>query len=49
MTERFALVGCGTKGAQQTENSCVSDDLSDTEKMLTVSNWPQYIDVDENK
>jgi spermidine/putrescine transport system substrate-binding protein len=42
-----ALAACGTKGAQQTEASCVSEDLSGTEKTLTVSNWPQYIDVDE--
>ena len=42
-----ALAACGTKGAQQTEASCVSDDVSATEKTLNVSNWPQYIDVDE--
>ncbi|WP_203706411.1 polyamine ABC transporter substrate-binding protein [Asanoa iriomotensis] len=42
-----ALVACGTKGAAQTEDTCVSEDLSGTEKTLTVSNWPQYIDVDE--
>lgn len=43
-----ALAACGTKGAQQTEASCVSEDLSGTEKTLVFSNWPQYIDVDEN-
>ncbi|SCF35869.1 spermidine/putrescine transport system substrate-binding protein [Micromonospora viridifaciens] len=42
-----ALGGCGTKGAQQTEAGCKSDDLSATEKKLAFSNWPQYIDVDE--
>ncbi|MEV4533813.1 spermidine/putrescine ABC transporter substrate-binding protein [Asanoa sp. NPDC049518] len=42
-----ALVACGTKGAQQTEASCVSEDSSGSEKKLTVSNWPQYIDVDD--
>ncbi|MEH1015640.1 spermidine/putrescine ABC transporter substrate-binding protein [Micromonospora sp. CPCC 206060] len=42
------LAGCGTKGAQQTEAGCVSDDLSGTEKVLNFSNWPQYMDVDEN-
>jgi spermidine/putrescine transport system substrate-binding protein len=42
-----ALVACGTKGAQQTEATCVSEDRSATEKTLIVSNWPQYIDVDE--
>ncbi|WP_446218460.1 polyamine ABC transporter substrate-binding protein [Micromonospora sp. IBHARD004] len=41
------LTGCGTKGAQQTEAGCKSDDLSATEKKLAFSNWPQYMDVDE--
>ncbi|MFI5485791.1 extracellular solute-binding protein [Micromonospora echinaurantiaca] len=41
------LAGCGTKGAQQTEAGCVSEDLSGTEKKLAFSNWPQYMDVDE--
>ncbi|BCJ58468.1 polyamine ABC transporter substrate-binding protein [Micromonospora endophytica] len=43
-----ALAGCGTPGAQQTEAGCVSDDLSGTEKKLAFSNWPQYMDVDED-
>ncbi|WP_433347542.1 extracellular solute-binding protein [Micromonospora sp. CA-111912] len=42
-----ALAGCGTKGAQQTEAGCVSEDLSGTEKKLAFSNWPQYMDVDD--
>ncbi|MEV1332307.1 spermidine/putrescine ABC transporter substrate-binding protein [Micromonospora costi] len=42
-----SLAGCGTKGAQQTEAGCVSEDLSNTEKKLAFSNWPQYMDVDE--
>ncbi|MEV4618935.1 spermidine/putrescine ABC transporter substrate-binding protein [Asanoa sp. NPDC049573] len=42
-----ALAACGTKGAQQTEATCVSEDSSATDKRLIVSNWPQYIDVDE--
>ncbi len=42
-----ALSGCGTKGAQQTEAGCKSEDLSATEKKLAFSNWPQYIDLDE--
>ena len=42
-----SLAGCGTKGAQQTEAGCVSEDLSGTEKKLVFSNWPQYMDVDE--
>ncbi|WP_406082526.1 spermidine/putrescine ABC transporter substrate-binding protein [Micromonospora zamorensis] len=41
------LAGCGTKGAQQTEVGCVSEDLSGTERKLVFSNWPQYLDVDE--
>ncbi|MFG1914054.1 spermidine/putrescine ABC transporter substrate-binding protein [Micromonospora sp. NPDC048898] len=41
------LAGCGTKGAQQTEAGCVSEDLSGTEKKLAFSNWPQYLDVDD--
>jgi spermidine/putrescine transport system substrate-binding protein len=43
-----ALSACGTKGGQQTAASCVSDDLSATEKRINFSNWPLYIDVDEN-
>ncbi|WP_329107540.1 spermidine/putrescine ABC transporter substrate-binding protein [Micromonospora sp. NBC_01699] len=42
-----ALSACGTKGAQQTEAGCVSEDLSGSEKTLAFSNWPQYLDVDE--
>ncbi|MEW1588835.1 spermidine/putrescine ABC transporter substrate-binding protein [Micromonospora vinacea] len=42
-----SLAGCGTKGAQQTEAGCVSEDLSGTEKKLAFANWPQYMDVDE--
>jgi spermidine/putrescine transport system substrate-binding protein len=41
-----ALAACGTKGTRQTEASCVSDDLSATEKTLAFDNWPQYIDVE---
>ena len=42
-----ALAACGTEGSKQTEASCVSEDLSATEKKLVFSNWPLYIDVDE--
>jgi spermidine/putrescine transport system substrate-binding protein len=42
----LALAACGTKGTRQTESSCVSDDLSATEKTLVFDTWPQYIDVD---
>ncbi|MEU9504937.1 spermidine/putrescine ABC transporter substrate-binding protein [Micromonospora sp. NPDC048170] len=43
-----SLAGCGTKAATQTEAGCVSEDLSGTEKTLTFSNWPQYMDVDDS-
>jgi spermidine/putrescine transport system substrate-binding protein len=43
-----ALSACGTKGGKQTEATCVSDDLSATEKTINFSNWPLYIDVDAN-
>ena len=42
------LAGCGTPAAQQTEAGCVSEDLSGTEKKLAFSNWPQYMDVDDD-
>jgi spermidine/putrescine transport system substrate-binding protein len=42
-----ALGACGTKGTKQTEASCVSEDVSATEKKVVFSNWPQYMDVDE--
>ncbi|MDG4789677.1 spermidine/putrescine ABC transporter substrate-binding protein [Micromonospora sp. WMMD1102] len=41
------MAGCGTRGARQTEASCVSEDHSDTERTLAFSNWPQYLDVAE--
>ncbi|MEU7614737.1 spermidine/putrescine ABC transporter substrate-binding protein [Micromonospora rifamycinica] len=47
LTTGGSLAGCGTKAATQTEDGCKSDDLSATEKTLTFSNWPQYMDVDE--
>ena len=39
------LASCGTAGTKQTESTCTSKDLSDTEKALVFSNWPEYIDV----
>ncbi|GIJ19678.1 polyamine ABC transporter substrate-binding protein [Micromonospora lutea] len=42
------LAGCGTPAGQQTEQGCVSEDLSGSEKTLTFSNWPQYLDVDSD-
>jgi spermidine/putrescine transport system substrate-binding protein len=41
------LAGCGTQGTRQTEASCTSQDNSATEKSLAFSNWPLYIDVNE--
>ena len=38
------LAACGTEGATQTEESCVSEDLSETEKVVNWSNWPAYVD-----
>ncbi|CAN5268539.1 spermidine/putrescine ABC transporter substrate-binding protein [soil metagenome] len=38
------LAACGTDAATQTTESCVSKDVSDTEKMMHFSNWPLYID-----
>ena len=43
------LAACGTEGAKQTAESCVSKDLSATEKTLNFSNWPEYIDVATKK
>lgn len=42
------LSACGTKAAKQTAVSCVSKDLSATQKLLNFSNWPEYIDVTDN-
>ena len=38
------LTACGTEGTTQTQESCQSEDLSATEKLLAFSNWPLYID-----
>jgi spermidine/putrescine transport system substrate-binding protein len=38
------LSACGTKAAKQTADSCVSKDLSASQKTLNFSNWPLYID-----
>src|SRR3954464_6113844 len=43
------LASCGTQGAQQTAQSCVSKDRSSTQKTLHFSNWPLYIDEAEIK
>jgi spermidine/putrescine transport system substrate-binding protein len=38
------LSACGTPAAKQTAKSCVSKDLSASQKTLHFSNWPLYID-----
>ena len=38
------LAACGTQAAKQTTDSCVSKDLSSSQKTLHFSNWPLYID-----
>jgi spermidine/putrescine transport system substrate-binding protein len=38
------LAACGTKAAKQTAASCVSKDLSSSQKTLHFSNWPLYMD-----
>ena len=38
------LSACGTEAAKQTADSCKTTDKSATEKTLTISNWPLYID-----
>jgi spermidine/putrescine transport system substrate-binding protein len=42
-----ALAGCGIPPAKQSAGSCVSTDLSSEQKTLIFSNWPSYIDEDE--
>ena len=38
------LAACGTEAARQTTESCRTEDLSDSEKTLKISNWPLYLD-----
>jgi spermidine/putrescine transport system substrate-binding protein len=42
------LAACGTAGSKQTAKSCVSKDISATDKTLNFSNWPEYMDVTDN-
>jgi spermidine/putrescine transport system substrate-binding protein len=42
------LAACGTSGSKQSAKSCVSKDISATDKTLNFSNWPEYIDVTKN-
>ena len=49
-----ALAACGTEGTATTggaaapATSRAAQDLSDTEKVVNWSNWPEYIDLDED-
>src|SRR5512139_4142370 len=43
------LAACGTEAAKQTAASCVSKDLSSSQKTLNWSNWPSYIDEQVKK
>jgi spermidine/putrescine transport system substrate-binding protein len=42
------LAACGTEGSKQSAKSCVSKDISATDKSLNFSNWPEYIDVKDH-
>ncbi|MEV7396841.1 spermidine/putrescine ABC transporter substrate-binding protein [Aeromicrobium sp. NPDC092404] len=42
------LGACGTSGSKQDSDECVAKDVSSTEKKLVISNWPEYIDEDED-
>ncbi|WP_228373611.1 polyamine ABC transporter substrate-binding protein [Demequina soli] len=37
-----------TPGRQQDPLSCVAPDISDTDKRFIISNWPEYIDADDD-
>lgn len=37
-----------TPGRQQDPLSCVATDMSDVDKKLVISNWPEYIDEDDD-
>ncbi|CAN5417639.1 spermidine/putrescine ABC transporter substrate-binding protein [soil metagenome] len=43
------LAGCGTKGIAYTGSAAgkAAVDMSDSEKVVNWSNWPEYIDVDD--
>ena len=42
------LAACGIEGTKIAAGECPSQDYSDKEKVLNFSNWPEYIDVDDN-
>ncbi len=43
-----ALTFFNTKGSGKAASGCISTDISATEKKLTISNWPQYLDEDKS-
>ncbi|NJC71524.1 spermidine/putrescine ABC transporter substrate-binding protein [Planosporangium thailandense] len=44
-----ALAACGTAPAKKSQaKACTATDISATDKKLVFSNWPLYIDVDDN-
>ena len=43
-----ALPLFSTPGKQQDPAKCMAPDMSDTDKKLVVSNWPEYIDTDDD-
>ncbi|MGN6610320.1 MAG: ABC transporter substrate-binding protein [Angustibacter sp.] len=42
------LSGCGTKGTARSSGPATTPDLSQSERFVRFSNWPQYIDVNED-
>jgi spermidine/putrescine transport system substrate-binding protein len=46
-TSALVLSACGTSGSKQDAADCTSKDLSGSEKKLVISNWPEYIDEDD--
>ena len=44
----LVVTGCGMPGTRQDPAACRSADVSSSDKKLIVSNWPLYIDVDED-
>jgi spermidine/putrescine transport system substrate-binding protein len=44
----LVATGCGMPGTRQDPAACRSTDASSSDRELAVSNWPLYIDVDEN-
>lgn len=44
----LTVTGCGMPGTRQDPAACRSADESSSDKKLLVSNWPLYIDVDED-